>query len=134
MTQPLLGDLDIDSLLQHDGGAKMSQVMEATLWKVGFGLELRQKLAHILRVDRLAIWVNNDVISNSVGSTHAQLIFHALGPVCFELLDELGRDIQGAVACGCFGVFQKGLSIYDHTITMDMDFMGFPVYIIPLQT
>ena len=66
VAQTLLGYLDINALQQHDGRTKVSEIMEPTLWQVRSFLQLCQHLTKIFRIDRLAVRMNNDVISGSI--------------------------------------------------------------------
>ena len=83
MAQTFLSDLDVHALHQHDRGAQVSEIMESAFGKSGSVLQFRQHLTKILRINRLAVGMNDDKIGNCICTAHRHLTFHASEPMAF---------------------------------------------------
>ena len=62
VAQTFLGYLDVNALQEHDRRKEVSEVMEAAFGQLDLLQQFGQHLAQVLRIDRLAILVDDDVV------------------------------------------------------------------------
>ena len=77
VAQTFLGYFDVNTLQQHNRRTEVSEIMEAAFGQLSLLQQLGQHLTQVLRLDGLAILVDDDVVRHLISGTHSHSVFDA---------------------------------------------------------